>query len=199
MSSRAFFVRFNIGTCRGTRFFFRTPAITMRVTLQQIRRQKKSVGFYKLKRPWRLKPVRFDQDQGSWHEGISSFMPGWLGLMSLILTIHSRSGIFWSCRVWLMLLFFGFFFFFFSTNQQAQQNISLITKLFFHLTVFLVIVVIKFLLSIFSPTFLDRTLRCCLLRVPRSSPGRPQVPTIVKRIKLLSIIMRSWQADRADL
>ena len=95
--------------------------------------------------------------------------------------------------------FFFFFFFFFSTNQQAQQNISLITKLFFHLTVFLVIVVIKFLLSIFSPTFLDRTLRCCLLRVPRSSPGRPQVPTIVKRIKLLSIIMRSWQADRADL
>ena len=94
---------------------------------------------------------------------------------------------------------FFFFFFFFSTNQQAQQNISLITKLFFHLTVFLVIVVINFLPSIFSPTFLDRTLRCCLLRVPRSSPGRPQVPTIVKRIKLLSIILRSWQANRADL
>ena len=108
---------------------------------------------------------------------------------------------FLSCRFCLILFFFVFFFFFFffSTNQQAQQNISLITKLFFHLTVFLVIVVIKFLPSIFSPTFLDRKLRCCLLHVPRSSPGRPQVPTVVKRIKLLSIIMRSWQADRANL
>jgi hypothetical protein len=75
-------------------------------------------------------------------------------------------------------VFFGCFFFFFFSQQTVKDN-----KIFhsspnsFNGEV--IVVVFFFLLP--SPTFLDRTLRCCLLRVPRSATRQPQVPTIVKK------------------